>query len=53
MEEGTSNMYHERQRKHLCALHVLNNLLQTEAFTQANLDEICTRYEHSIMNTSD
>lgn len=36
-------IYHERQRKQLCALHVLNNLLQEkDAFTEAQLDQICT-----------
>lgn len=35
-------VYHERQSKQLCALHVLNNLLQDEnAFSKAKLDAIC------------
>lgn len=39
-----SNIYHERQVKELCALHSLNNLLQEkDAFTQKNLDDICSR----------
>lgn len=39
-----SSIYHEKQRKKLCALHTLNNLLQDgKAFTQQNLDEICVR----------
>lgn len=39
---GSSRVYHERQSRQLCALHVLNNLLQEpNAFVQANLDGIC------------
>jgi len=37
----TAELYHERQSRQLCALHVLNNLLQEKAFTKAQLDEIC------------
>lgn len=40
--ERQSEVYHEKQRKQLCALHVLNNLFQEKTFTQAQLDEICT-----------
>ena len=37
-------IYHERQRRQLCALHVLNNLFQSkDAFTKAEMDEICIR----------
>ena len=36
-------MYHERQRRQLCALHALNNLMQVPgAFTQKDLDKIAT-----------
>ena len=43
MEEDTS-VYHERQQLQLCALHVLNNLLQEQkAFTKADLDQICNK----------
>ena len=35
-------MYHERQSRQLCALHVLNNLFQArDAFTKPELDAIC------------
>ncbi|XP_045213192.2 josephin-2-like [Mercenaria mercenaria] len=41
--ENPSTVYHERQRKQLCALHVLNNLFQKkDTFTQTELDDICT-----------
>ncbi|XP_005092919.1 josephin-2 [Aplysia californica] len=47
MEKSDGNeckLYHERQEKQLCALHALNNLLQTkQAFTQKDLDDICNR----------
>lgn len=37
-------IYHERQTRQLCALHVLNNLFQDpHAFTKSDLDAICTR----------
>ena len=37
-------IYYERQRKKLCALHSLNNLLQDgRAFSQQDLDGICVR----------
>ena len=37
-------IYHERQSRQLCALHVLNNLFQDEkAFAKSDLDEICRR----------
>jgi len=36
------NVYHEKQKKELCALHALNNLLQDGvAFTKGELDHIC------------
>jgi len=35
-------IYHEKQSKELCALHVLNNIFQeADAFTQKDLDKIC------------
>lgn len=37
----TTTIYHEKQSKQLCALHTLNNLFQKDAFTKAQLDEIC------------
>ena len=37
-------IYHEKQSRQLCALHVLNNLFQdASAFTKSDLDAICTR----------
>ncbi|XP_059179656.1 josephin-2-like [Physella acuta] len=42
--ESDGKLYHERQVKELCALHALNNLLQTkQAFTKKDLDDICNR----------
>ncbi|KAH3863257.1 josephin-2-like [Dreissena polymorpha] len=41
--EGSQQLYHERQRKQLCALHILNNFFQAPVFKQSDLDEICTR----------
>ncbi|XP_064593432.1 josephin-2 isoform X3 [Zonotrichia leucophrys gambelii] len=35
--------YHERQRRQLCALHALNNLLQRPWLSQAQADRICQR----------
>ncbi|XP_053215056.1 josephin-2-like isoform X2 [Panonychus citri] len=43
MSKSPINLYHEKQRKKLCALHSLNNLLQTASFKQEDLDEICLR----------
>ncbi|CAG5134486.1 unnamed protein product [Candidula unifasciata] len=41
---GEVKLYHERQVKELCALHALNNLLQSDqAFTKKDLDDICNR----------
>lgn len=41
--ESNLGIYHERQSRQLCALHVLNNLLQEKAFTKSDLDDICTQ----------
>ena len=36
------NIYHEKQSRHLCALHTLNNLFQKpDAFTKTLLDDLC------------
>jgi len=40
-------VYHERQSRQLCALHVLNNLLQEKAFNKSDLDEICLQLNDS------
>ncbi|XP_074602427.1 josephin-2-like [Brevipalpus obovatus] len=52
MSNNDRAIYHERQRKKLCALHSLNNLLQDgQAFTQQDLDEICVNLSgNMIMN---
>ena len=36
-----SDIYHERQSLQLCALHVVNNLLQRREFSKSELDAIC------------
>ncbi|KAM6289080.1 josephin-2 [Aegotheles albertisi] len=36
-------LYHERQRLELCAVHALNNLLQRPCFTREAADDICKR----------
>jgi len=37
-----NEIYHEKQSRELCALHVLNNIFQAkDAFTQKELDNIC------------
>ncbi|XP_037744549.1 josephin-2 isoform X1 [Chelonia mydas] len=38
---GGPGLYHERQRRELCAVHALNNVLQQRRFTQEAADEIC------------
>ncbi|XP_053207612.1 josephin-2-like [Panonychus citri] len=45
-------IYHEKQRKQLCALHSINNLLQGNYFNQQDLDSICLRLspERQILN---
>lgn len=43
-------LYHERQRRELCALHALNNVFQDGgAFTKEQLDEICQRLSPDSM----
>ena len=38
------HIYHEKQSRQLCALHVLNNLFQDpNAFNKSDLDAICAR----------
>ena len=36
-----SDIYHERQSLQLCALHVVNNLMQQQEFSKSELDAIC------------
>ncbi|KAF7227148.1 josephin-2 isoform X2 [Nothobranchius furzeri] len=45
---GTSDMnegevFHEKQRLELCAIHALNNVLQERVFTKETADDICKR----------
>uniref|UniRef100_A0A3B3SPI0 ubiquitinyl hydrolase 1 n=1 Tax=Paramormyrops kingsleyae TaxID=1676925 RepID=A0A3B3SPI0_9TELE len=41
MSEG--EVFHEKQRLELCAIHALNNVLQEKVFTKETADEICKR----------
>ncbi|XP_016321881.1 josephin-2-like isoform X2 [Sinocyclocheilus anshuiensis] len=41
MSEG--EVFHEKQRLELCAIHALNNVLQERVFTKATADDICKR----------
>lgn len=42
----TPAIYHEKQRRELCALHALNNVFQDgTAFSRDTLQEICQRWE--------
>ncbi|TRY59491.1 hypothetical protein DNTS_017882 [Danionella cerebrum] len=41
MSEG--EIFHEKQRLELCAIHALNNVLQERIFTKETADEICKR----------
>ncbi|KAJ8941227.1 hypothetical protein NQ318_015659 [Aromia moschata] len=38
---NVNEIYHEKQVRELCALHALNNLFQSDAFTKSDLDIIC------------
>ncbi|XP_010883184.1 josephin-2 [Esox lucius] len=41
MSEG--DVFHEKQRLELCAIHALNNVLQERVFTKETADDICKR----------
>ena len=41
MSEG--EVFHEKQRLELCAIHALNNVLQERVFTKETADDICKR----------
>ncbi|KAL4616703.1 josephin-2 [Arapaima gigas] len=41
MSEG--EIFHEKQRLELCAIHALNNVLQERVFTKETADDICKR----------
>lgn len=42
MSDG--EVFHEKQRLELCAIHALNNVLQERVFTKETADDICKRY---------
>ena len=42
--KNENGIYHEKQRRQLCLLHALNNLLQGKVFAQSDLDQICERF---------
>lgn len=44
-KSNIKNIYHEKQKKELCALHSLNNLFQDDFYTKTKLDEICIEYK--------
>ncbi|XP_067094343.1 josephin-2 [Osmerus mordax] len=41
MSEG--EVFHEKQKLELCAIHALNNVLQERVFTKESADDICKR----------
>ncbi|TWW79117.1 Josephin-2 [Takifugu flavidus] len=41
MSEG--EVFHEKQRLELCAIHALNNVLQERVFTKETADDLCKR----------
>ncbi|MBN3291593.1 TTY1B protein, partial [Polypterus senegalus] len=43
MCESAPEIFHEKQRLELCAIHALNNVLQERIFTKEAADEICKR----------
>ncbi|KAI4873570.1 hypothetical protein NFI96_026261 [Prochilodus magdalenae] len=40
---GEVEVFHEKQRLELCAIHALNNVLQERVFTKETADDICKR----------
>lgn len=40
MSNEQEKLYHERQSLQMCALHCVNNLLQEEAFSKKDFDNI-------------
>lgn len=38
-----AEVFHEKQRLELCAIHALNNVLQERVFTKETADDICKR----------
>ena len=47
MNDGKPDLYHERQKLQLCALHSLNNLFQKPHFNKQKLDAIVSNYDKS------
>lgn len=47
MTDKKPELYHERQRLQLCALHSLNSLFQKQIFTKKTLDDIVERFDKS------
>ncbi|XP_044533495.1 josephin-1 isoform X2 [Gracilinanus agilis] len=51
-QPAPSQIYHEKQRRELCALHALNNVFQdSNAFTRETLQEIFQRLSPNTMVT--
>jgi len=48
-KDKINGIFHERQKRELCALHALNNVFQHREFTKEELDEICTRLSPSTV----
>lgn len=45
-------IYHEKQRRELCALHALNNIFQDgTAFSRDTLQEICQRWGNHLISS--
>lgn len=47
MSEG--EVFHEKQRLELCAIHALNNVLQERVFTKETADDICKRWGNAVV----
>ncbi|KAK1150673.1 josephin-2, partial [Acipenser oxyrinchus oxyrinchus] len=43
MCEPSPDVFHEKQRLELCAIHALNNVLQERIFSKEAADDICKR----------
>lgn len=46
--KAEKDVYHERQVKQMCAIHAINNILQSQAFQQKDIDKICEEYVLSL-----
>lgn len=47
MTDEKKQLYHERQKLQLCALHSLNSLFQQDRFKKKDLDSIVNKYDKS------